>query len=211
MADFQYDLLTKAGELLSALVATAKQKAKKPKVGTGNGGGGDSSLSMSVMGNMHGDAAAGPAAEDDDVARERAELAGMQGPGEDTAIVIRDLVKNFTTAGLAVGETVILLTPPFLFLLKHLLKVEGGAAELTELSPTAQAGSRQTKVAVNNLCLRMKYGEVFGDNHCECSHPASVLADCMTWACTCSTCSMGFSLQGCLGKTGPGKRRRSTC
>ena len=38
---------------------------------------------------------------------------------------------------IAVGETVILMTPPFLSLLKHLLKVEGGCGRMT-VSPTAR-------------------------------------------------------------------------
>ena len=43
-------------------------------------------------------------------------------------------------AGLAVGETVILITPPCLSRLKHLIKVQGGCHQMTELSPTARPG-----------------------------------------------------------------------
>ena len=45
-------------------------------------------------------------------------------------------------AGLAVGETVILITPPCLSLLKHRIKVQGGCHQMTELSPTASQAGR---------------------------------------------------------------------
>ena len=41
------------------------------------------------------------------------------------------------SAPIAVGETVILLTPPFISLLKHLLTVKGGRSRMT-VSPTAR-------------------------------------------------------------------------
>ena len=40
---------------------------------------------------------------------------------------------------LVVGETVILTTPPCLSILKHLIKVQGGCHQMTELSPTARS------------------------------------------------------------------------
>ena len=47
------------------------------------------------------------------------------------SVITANSADRFRHCSLAVGETVILMTPPpfFISLLKHLIKVEGGAAE----------------------------------------------------------------------------------
>ena len=46
------------------------------------------------------------------------------------------------STNLAVGETVIWMTPPCLSRLKHLIQVKGGCYQMTELSPTGRRTSR---------------------------------------------------------------------